>query len=130
MAPTKELKFSARRVGKLRRLVKKFKASPSRFMLAIVELAPASLRAACQKKMKSSGEKHSRGSPDSLKEKEAKQPKPSDSPDNQKISKEHAQPTEREIKAARAARERLYGDKAQQKETEVGVAFMQYLQSF
>ena len=80
-----------------------------------VGLAPALLRAACEIRM-TTGEKHSRGTSGSPTEKEAKQAKPSNSPtqeaENQKA--EEPKPSEREIKAALAARERLYGEKSGQ----------------
>ena len=96
----------------------------ARRMFLALGLAPALLRAACEIRM-TTGEKHSRGASGSPTEKEAKQAKPSASPANEAAG-QHAEetepkPSEREIKAALAARERLYGEKAGQKESEVTV---------
>lgn len=89
-------------------------------MFAAVGLSSALLRAACEDRMRI-GEKHSRGASNSPTEKDAKQPKASDSPiEGQEEKEKQAEgPTQREIKAALAARERLYGEKKQQKATEV-----------
>lgn len=68
------------------------------------------------------GAKHSRALSDSPTEKEAKQPKASDSP-KEKVEGEvqvQEEPSEREVKAALAARERLYGNNTRERATEVG----------
>lgn len=91
-------------------------------MFVATGLAPALLRAACEIRM-TTGEKHSRGNSGSPTEKEAKQAKPSDSPTHKvDVDKlDEAKPSEREIKAALAARERLYGEKAGQSVSQVTV---------
>lgn len=76
-------------------------------------MGPSVLRAAREERL-SIGEKHSRGVPVSP-QKEAKQPKPSEhSPSDTKAN----QPSEREIAAALAARERLYGNKEEARSSE------------
>ena len=92
----------------------------TRRMYVAVGLAPALLRAACEIRM-TTGEKHSRGTSGSPTEKEAKQAKPSDSPTHEAENNqpEEAKPSDREIKAALAARERLYGEKSGQAASEV-----------
>lgn len=79
-----------------------------------LRLAVARLRAACEDRMIQQG-KHSRGQSDSPPEKQAKQQRPyqspCDSPHKTSAEFEQPQPSEREIAAANAARERLYSNK-------------------
>ena len=93
-------------------------------MLVAVGLAPALLRVACEIRM-STGGKHSRGTSGSPTEKEAKQAKPSDSPthESEAHQAQEEKPSEREIKAALAARERLYGERTGRTDLEVTIFF-------
>jgi len=90
--------------------------SAFKFVLCMVEklgLTTALLRVACEERMILRS-KTARGRTEPVPEKEAKQHRPYESPTESPhcIPMEEPGPSEREIKAAVAARERLYGSKA------------------
>jgi hypothetical protein len=82
-------------------------------MVEKLELTTAFLRVACEERMILRS-KHARGRSEAIPEKEAKQHRPYESPTESPhcVPMEETGPSERDIKAAVAARERLYGSKA------------------